>query len=162
MLEVSGDAALVEEFVEKHRTDESDLDFKVSMPQGAWGTKWTPDHVEINLQPGYVHYDFDTAWSPPEHWLAHVAGAYPKLAFTLKYAEGGNDFCGQMEAVDGQASHVISGDIHSLSGDDLEWLEESFPWLLPQPEMTVQFFTIQTDKYDQFFAWIDSELEYSA
>lgn len=71
-----------------------------------WGTKWEPKfrldegiETEIKKGPGKERiksatYRFETAWSPPEGWLAYVSEKYPDLVFCLSYAEEGMDFGG--------------------------------------------------------------------
>ncbi len=67
-----------------------------------WGTKWDLNNetcvdvfvggTETGLSTAI--YNFDTAWSPPEAWLSHVAPLYPTLSFKLEYREEGMGFAG--------------------------------------------------------------------
>lgn len=69
-----------------------------------WGTKWelSPDiHREVDSAGDEVRYCFDTAWSPPEAWLAAVAAKYPALAFELLCFEGGGDYAVRLCYEDG-------------------------------------------------------------
>jgi hypothetical protein len=67
-----------------------------------WGTKWDlSDQTQVSTTPGHIEYRFDTAWSPPVEWLAHVADVYPKLSFDLYYREDGMCFEGVAEASGG-------------------------------------------------------------
>ncbi len=80
-----------------------------------WGTKWDAifetseiagaliadpaaslDDGSVLRIPGQAVYGFLTAWSPPLPLIRTVAGDYPELRFTLRYAEAGNDFAGQL------------------------------------------------------------------
>ena len=46
-----------------------------------------------------TQYYFNTAWAPPVRALAET---YPKLLFTLTYAEAGMGFCGQTQFFNGE------------------------------------------------------------
>lgn len=81
-----------------------------------WGTKWDAsfdgplygvmvgDHADVKdavdsqgmVETAHtVVYKFDTAWAPPEPFVENAAHMYPKLTFTLRYAEAGMDFAGE-------------------------------------------------------------------
>lgn len=65
-----------------------------------WGTKWDlGDETYVDRRDNEdgtstVIYTFETAWSPPEEWLAHVAPNYPTLSIKLEYREEGMGFAG--------------------------------------------------------------------
>lgn len=74
-----------------------------------WGTKWDIDmsdnSVELTLTEsdgGYANYSFETAWSPPEPVVAEMARQYPQLEFEHTYDEGGMQFAGVVNYVDGE------------------------------------------------------------
>jgi len=62
-----------------------------------WGTKWDIEdpyeHLSGNEE--VVILEFDTAWSPPEPFVAKIAKKFPLLTFELEYYELGNGFAGR-------------------------------------------------------------------
>jgi hypothetical protein len=81
-----------------------------------WGTKWDAADVSVcDVAPGRVALSFDTAWSPPEPWVATVSSQFPDLTFTLEFFEPGVD-------VEGWASFV-NGDLVD-EGNELGWAQE--------------------------------------
>jgi hypothetical protein len=53
-----------------------------------WGTKWDARDVELlDDDETYLHYKFDTAWSPPTEVIAKLAEQNPNLNITLEYRE---------------------------------------------------------------------------
>jgi hypothetical protein len=53
-----------------------------------WGTKWDARDVELlEDDETYLHYKFDTAWSPPTEVIAKLAEQNPNLNITLEYRE---------------------------------------------------------------------------
>jgi Ferredoxin-like domain in Api92-like protein len=53
-----------------------------------WGTKWDARDVELlDDDETYLHYKFDTAWSPPTEVIAKLAEQNPNLDITLEYRE---------------------------------------------------------------------------
>jgi len=64
-----------------------------------WGTKWDvavhanekyPDTTmedTVNGENHVVHYNFNTAWSPPFPAISKLSAQYPNLLFTLSYEE---------------------------------------------------------------------------
>lgn len=70
-----------------------------------WGTKWdcTADSDSYNTDnETYFNCEFDSAWSPPCEWLAHVIKAYPNLEFKMYFMETGCWFCGVAYSRDGE------------------------------------------------------------
>lgn len=64
-----------------------------------WGTKWDVEDVELkNCSDDYVYYCFNSAWSPPTEWIAHVALMFPDIHFFLKYDETGVGYMGVFKA----------------------------------------------------------------
>jgi len=61
-----------------------------------WGTKWDANEVDLSYDENDTEasYSFDTAWGPPNKWLASVALIYPELHLELQYEEPGCDFAG--------------------------------------------------------------------
>ena len=64
-----------------------------------WGTKWdvavsvTDTYPDTNMEETpngdnhVVHYNFNTAWSPPMPAVSKLSAQYPDLLFTLSYEE---------------------------------------------------------------------------
>jgi len=53
-----------------------------------WGTKWDARDVDLlEDDETYLHYKFDTAWSPPTEVIAKLAQQNPNLNITLEYRE---------------------------------------------------------------------------
>ena len=77
-----------------------------------WGTKWDLDEETIFSNNNYLDYIFSTAWSPPLDWLNYVSVIYPKLNFYIEYGEGGMNFAGQVEIINGE---IINSDEYSFS-----------------------------------------------
>lgn len=133
-LYVSGPKHKVDEFisrvvVEANGEQRVSFDAHVPMPpeeQGNyfwrianWGTKWS------GVLHGVDCYDredgtcealivFDTAWSPPDAWLARVAQLEPELSFDLSYLEMGDGFVGRMVYDKGE----LQSDIYVSVADD--------------------------------------------
>ena len=65
-----------------------------------WGCKWNlGDETYVERRDSEdgtstVIYTFETAWSPPEAWLATVAPNYDTLSMKLEYREEGMGFAG--------------------------------------------------------------------
>lgn len=75
-----------------------------------WGTKWDAyDHGETYRQPGRYEVPFDTAWSPPEPFVAAVSKRFPALTFVLAYDEPGMDFGGYVVYRNGEEVDKLSG-----------------------------------------------------
>ena len=78
-----------------------------------WGTKWdvavSPDdkYPDTNMEDApngenhVVHYNFNTAWSPPVPAVAKLSSQYPTLLFTLSYEEE-QGWGGEMELLRGK------------------------------------------------------------
>lgn len=73
-----------------------------------WGTKWdvysyaiTAEEMGWREGADSIRFEFDTAWSPPDKWLASVARLYPTLRFKLHYEEPGCFFAGDIFASEG-------------------------------------------------------------
>ena len=60
-----------------------------------WGTKWDlGENTGVTCTPGFLIYDFDSAWSPPSEAVAVLAAKYPQLMFRHEWHETGNDVAG--------------------------------------------------------------------
>jgi hypothetical protein len=82
-----------------------------------WGTKWDLDEEQdTEVENTQITSNFQSAWSPPSHWLAHAAATFPLLKFALVYDESGCDFGGELEYEGG----VMTSDVHGRSRDNME------------------------------------------
>jgi hypothetical protein len=70
--------------------------------------------------PGRIVYDFCTAWTPPDAWLAAVSQAHPSLTFMHEFGEEFDQFAGRGEWRQGGLRWS-----ESCSCADLAWLERS-------------------------------------
>lgn len=59
-----------------------------------WGTKWSAAEVTVDAAAGSI--TFDTAWAPPLVAIDTISTMFPRVTFTLAYAEGGAGFYGTM------------------------------------------------------------------
>ena len=75
-------------------------DYWYNFHVNSWGTKWNlGDETSLDVRDNgdgtsTAFYMFETAWAPPEAWLAHVAPNYPDLSMKLEYREEGMGFAG--------------------------------------------------------------------
>ena len=77
-----------------------------------WGTKWDVEasactkKLEAYDRYEYLRmratYRFDTAWSPPVHWMHRASKRYPMLSFVLRFNEPGMCIRGQVACKDGK------------------------------------------------------------
>lgn len=75
-----------------------------------WGTKWGACEVQVTTpdsdpkfspatekdSDSWIHYSFDTAWSPPEPLVWAAAMLFPTCIFNLTYTGEGYEFRGQL------------------------------------------------------------------
>tara|TARA_B100000131_G_scaffold221323_1_gene212831 strand:- start:22912 stop:23643 length:732 start_codon:yes stop_codon:yes gene_type:complete len=109
-----------------------------------WGTKWdvSVDDLHNDYLPAarmdedtYWEFSFETAWSPPEGWVAETSLLYPDLVFTLEYSELGMFFAGFKEYINGELVRGSDGApddetstgrlVYAFCEDDLEMLKEA-------------------------------------
>lgn len=101
-----------------------------------WGTKWDIADTRATLGEEEYVYEFDTAWSPPVDWVQHVAEVWDDLHFLLKYEEGGMQFAGYMEWLEGYSidQDHVDGDgyrdfvIENMDYDPYEGFEDDFDY----------------------------------
>ena len=67
-----------------------------------WGTKWGASVHAFEVCGDTVAVHFDTAWSPPEKVIMAMSNQFPKLTFSLTYAECGMMFAGKLEVKAGR------------------------------------------------------------
>ena len=82
-----------------------------------WGTKWGDcdteyvashdgdDGMKISM------YRFETAWSPPQEGLVHIAKSFKPLLFDLRYQEPGMGFCGYARIGNGEVINEHTADL---------------------------------------------------
>ena len=82
---------------------------------GHWGTKWNVCYAFLDDGPTDTRANlaFDTAWSPPIPVIIQLSKQFPKLAFTLKYWEGGCGFRGILRV---KAGNVQKNETYNYSG----------------------------------------------
>lgn len=84
-----------------------------------WGTKWDfgaeSEHDRVVVDDGKVIVGFNTAWSPPIDFYAHLR----KLGYRVEasYFEPGMAFCGKW--IDGLDAYVDYGEDHNDIPSDL-------------------------------------------
>lgn len=60
-----------------------------------WGTKWDACHLAIQEEDeDTIEVHFETAWCPPEAWLAAMREKYSNLTFSLFFREDGMQMAG--------------------------------------------------------------------
>lgn len=89
-----------------------------------WGTKW--DACELTIDVGSDTLRFETAWAPPEKWLAKVSADYPELTFEMAYSEMGMQFAGVViykagEVVSETEVEVTFNEDDDEDADDFEY-----------------------------------------
>lgn len=86
-----------------------------------WGTKWDAD-AEMTVEDEECYCWFDTAWAPPTQWLETVSAKFPKLKFSLRFAEGGMGFYGSAFAEKGAVvEDVNDGGLYRDDLTDEDW-----------------------------------------
>jgi hypothetical protein len=85
-----------------------------------WGSKWDVSDAELEeskyLGDTFLHYTFNTPWSPPITWFYILAKDYPELAFKIFYEEE-QGWGGNFEIVNGQLIETNSWGIPSSHDD---------------------------------------------
>lgn len=101
-----------------------------------WGTKWDvgvsseDEYPDTNMEEFdngdeyLVHYNFNTAWSPPVPAIMKLSAQYPKLLFTLSYEEE-TGWGGEMEFVRG---YQISDSSYGWQCNECDHTENDSPW----------------------------------
>jgi len=70
-----------------------------------WGCKWDIDATLLN-ETKRLEYQFDSPWSPPVEGITAVSKLFPKLTFTLEFAEPGMGFAGRAVCKNGKLTEV--------------------------------------------------------
>ncbi len=66
---------------------------------------------------GHVIYEFRTAWSPPEPWLAEASRLHPPVDLTHEYVDEMGEFAGRAEWTAG-----LLIDHEDLDPTELDWM----------------------------------------
>ncbi len=85
-----------------------------------WGTKWNaiyPSVVTDEARVGRVVYAFQTAWSPPEPWLAEVSRLHPPVDLVHEYVDEMGESAGRAEWTAG-----LLIEHEQLDPRELEWM----------------------------------------
>lgn len=104
-----------------------------------WGTKWDI-HAQLDeYEPGAAYYRFDSAWSPPNKFIAAVARIYPSLCFQLDYIELGVGFRGRSTARGAEFNdaswNITEDDLIDMGYEDLvNTTEEDEVWWRVSPD----------------------------
>jgi len=62
-----------------------------------WGTKWDVNEIWFEDQGGgFLRYEFDTAWSPPEPICAFLKDKFPEINISWFYREEGMEMAGYL------------------------------------------------------------------
>lgn len=95
-----------------------------------WGTKWDCKDASIVCETsGMVTFIFDTAWSPPNPWLAAVALMEPTLRFTMTFEDEGCEFAGTLFA---QGNRVYFSDFELPDWRERDEEDDSIEVIAPQ------------------------------
>lgn len=136
-----------------------------------WGTKWdlNPEDTEVAILPetphwvGRIEAHFQTAWTPPEAWMAHVSECHPALTFRLTYDEDGCDFGGEKEMTDGEITYERTG----RSRNNMEREEEEADALFPDaPFLFIEHIgqdgRLEGEIYSHTYTdeWYETEIEW--
>ena len=144
-LTLSGEPVQLERFTDLNRSDERDgwpLDFGKLVPMPSdlvdevtpkgtfpswyswrlenWGTKWNADSVSVsgNAMEGSVTYEFVTAWSPPDPWLACASEAFSEISFHHEFVEEMLHFAGK---ADWLAGEIVAQE--AVDPEEIDWVE---------------------------------------
>jgi len=84
-----------------------------------WGTKWNAMYASVAQKPLVgLEYRFQTAWTPPDGWLATVSARHPDLNLDHEYVEEMGQFAGRGTW---RGGHVIGHE--ALEPNDIAWVE---------------------------------------
>ena len=85
---------------------------------GHWGTKSNASYSTLRegATDKKATIEFDTAWSPPEPIIIELSKQFPKLAFSLKYWEGGAGYRGILRVKGGKILQNFTYDYKGQRG----------------------------------------------
>ena len=61
-----------------------------------WGTKWDVNVDGFQDSDGWLNYEFDTAWSPPEPICAFLRDKFPEITISWFFREEGQEMAGYL------------------------------------------------------------------
>ena len=61
-----------------------------------WGTKWDVNVDDFQDSDGWLSYEFDTAWSPPEPICSFLRDKFPDVTITWFFREEGQEIAGYL------------------------------------------------------------------
>lgn len=95
-----------------------------------WGTKWGEGEAYFNkIAPikntplKVLSLGMETAWSPPINFIILASDRFPNLLFDMTYDEGGADFAGHIQVMNGNV--LVSDEGVSLSNRCYDYDEET-------------------------------------
>ena len=59
-----------------------------------WDTKWNSYEASLDEDEDSLHYEFQTAWGPPQNVIIELRKKFPKLSITAFYDEPGMEMAG--------------------------------------------------------------------
>ena len=131
-INITGDNEDIKKLLIEAKSDESDftLNNLVPIPKEAeedwynwrvenWGTKWDIGKVELDVNDGYINFNCETAWAPPNEALRKISEKYPTLSFEIFFEEPGMDFCGKCVFQEGETVEDISATYSECFGTNL-------------------------------------------
>ena len=108
-----------------------------------WGTKWdacfsdsvpgmalgiegadvdlTKQTQGLTLTPTVAVYKFDTAWAPPEEFVASASEQHPELEFVLRFGEPGEGYAGEIKFIAGTTIHNENLEIEDVLAPEEMW-----------------------------------------
>jgi Ferredoxin-like domain in Api92-like protein len=85
-----------------------------------WGTKWNAMYASVEEFPLVgIQYMFQTAWRPPDAWLAEVSAQHPDLNLDHEYVEEMGQFPGRGTW---RGGYVIG--YEALDPNQISWVEQ--------------------------------------
>lgn len=108
--------AVMEQFQEELATGQDWYHWNIR----EWGTKWEIDGATLEVDDENLHYEFQTAWSPPVSALDKLAEQYPTLAFGLRAIDENDLFAlmgmwengARVQVAEGDVNHKVRMDFH--------------------------------------------------
>lgn len=97
-----------------------------------WGTKWPADEVEIveyeeGEQTSVLEATFNTAWSPPHGFLAHLTQLFPSMKIHCAFEEEAEQTFGQSRYAEGKMD-IEQFHPHEYKPSALEEFAKKNPW----------------------------------
>ena len=124
-----------------------------------WGTKWDCSSEEMGFDTdneNYITINFNSAWSPPVHWLRNVIKLFPNLNFKLVFMETGNWFAGcafneegELMITEGEPEYVLDGVVYNYDTDKSAYIGEDGN-VIPEDEWHDNYSCYPENPFDNF------------